>query len=179
MPPTTVAVRAATPPDAGAIAATRAASWRATYQGLVPQTFLDRMTPPDEIDRRAAALADPAPVRFTLVAERAGITVGFASGGPDRDAHNGCGELYALYVLPAHLRTGAGTALMTAALDALRARFDEVGVWVLDGNDRARRFYERFGLAATGERRVLDLDGPVPEVRHAGKLTRDDEDGAV
>lgn len=172
----TIAVRQATPHDASDIATIRVESWRATYAGLVPQPFLDRLSAKDETERRVAALADPPPLRFTLVAERAGTVVGFASGGPDRDDHPDCGEVYAIYVQPAQLGTGAGAALMTAAINALRTSFDEIGLWVLESNDRARRFYEKFGLTPTGERRVLDLEGPVPEVRHAGTAAAVDED---
>lgn len=176
MPPD-IAVRQATPQDASDIAVIRVESWRATYPGLVPQAYLDRLSAADEVGRRALTLAGPPPLRFTLVAERAGVVVGFASGGPDRDTQEGRGELYAIYVQPAHLGIGAGAALMTTALAALHASFDAVGVWVLESNARARRFYERFGLAPTGERRVLDLDGPVPEVRHAGTVAAHDEEG--
>jgi GNAT superfamily N-acetyltransferase len=59
--------------------------------------------------------------------------------------------VYAIYVDPEHWSTGAGRALMTAALDYLTASGPRpVRLWALDGNERARRFYERCGFVADG-----------------------------
>lgn len=46
-------------------------------------------------------------------------------------------------------------------------------LWVLEENDRARRFYERMGLAPDGARDTFTPDGTtveLPEVRYAGPL---------
>jgi GNAT superfamily N-acetyltransferase len=55
-------------------------------------------------------------------------------------------ELHALYVLPEHWSKGIGRQLVKVA-----GRAHEL--WVLRGNDRARRFYERHGWAADGTQR--------------------------
>jgi RimJ/RimL family protein N-acetyltransferase len=40
-------------------------------------------------------------------------------------------------------------------------------LWVLEANERARRFYERGGWKADGETRVEAISGqPVPQVRY-------------
>jgi RimJ/RimL family protein N-acetyltransferase len=45
-------------------------------------------------------------------------------------------------------------------------------LWVLKGNTRARRFYERQGFAADGAEEPFEVDGvPVPEVRYTKALT--------
>jgi GNAT superfamily N-acetyltransferase len=78
------------------------------------------------------------------------------------------GELMAIYVDPAYLRTGVGRALMTAA----RHRLRRVGVagavlWVLDGNVAAQRFYERGGWRFDGARRIATFgDVPVEQLRY-------------
>jgi RimJ/RimL family protein N-acetyltransferase len=66
---------------------------------------------------------------------------------------------------PSKIGTGAGAALMTAALADLAPR--PVAVWVLEGNAVARAFYERFGLRHDGVSTDFDAGGtPVPEIRY-------------
>jgi RimJ/RimL family protein N-acetyltransferase len=60
---------------------------------------------------------------------------------------------------------------MATALGALRKEgFRRVTLWVLEGNARARRFYEAAGLVPDGARQLLEMGTPVPEVRYAGPL---------
>jgi ribosomal protein S18 acetylase RimI-like enzyme len=100
------------------------------------------------------------------VADDEGV-VGFVSTGESRDA-DAAAELYAIYVLPTGWGTGAGTALMRAGLDAMRARSSgEAVLWVLEDNPRARRFYEREGWTVDGARKEEEWLGvPIPEVRY-------------
>jgi GNAT superfamily N-acetyltransferase len=66
-------------------------------------------------------------------------------------------ELHAIYVLPEHWSTGIGSQLLKVA-----GRTHEL--WVLLGNDRARRFYERHGWAADGTQRQTPFG--VTELRY-------------
>ncbi len=60
---------------------------------------------------------------------------------------------------------------MNASMSALRREgFARVTLWVLEGNARARRFYEVAGLAPDGARKVLEMPGETPEIRYAGPL---------
>ncbi|MQA95117.1 MAG: GNAT family N-acetyltransferase [Streptosporangiales bacterium] len=160
-------VRDAGPGDVAAIERVRVAGWRAAYQGLVPEDVIDRMRADDPraLASRRAALAKRGV--FALLAEDPdGRAAGFCVGGPDRDTPYG-GEIYALYVRPEHWSSGLGRDLLGRGVAGLRARgHTEASLWVLEGNGRARRFYERAGLTATGERRMLDIGGPVPELRY-------------
>jgi len=92
----------------------------------------------------------------TTVAELAGRLCGFAGAGPTRDddLDPSIGELYSLYVDP-HLWTqGHGTALHHAALDQLvRSGFASAALWVLEGNERSRRFYRARGWEPDGAQR--------------------------
>jgi GNAT superfamily N-acetyltransferase len=104
---------------------------------------------------------------IVLVAAHEGSVVGFASSGESRDTA-GEGELYAIYALPGAWGSGAGPALMSATLAALRARgFVAAHLWVLEDNPRARRFYEREGWNLDGGRREEQLLGvQITEVRY-------------
>jgi GNAT superfamily N-acetyltransferase len=83
------------------------------------------------------------------------------------DRQRGFGHLRRLYVDPDHWGNGAGRALHDAALRWLiDARVRLPSLWVLEGNERARRMYERWGWRlVAGDR--FDHDGiPVSEVRY-------------
>jgi ribosomal protein S18 acetylase RimI-like enzyme len=81
------------------------------------------------------------------------------------------GELYTLYVAPAHWSTGAGRALTDAALDGLRAAgYRRVVLWTLTENARARRFYDKAGFAPDGAINILAGLGNVEELRYARPL---------
>ncbi len=80
-------------------------------------------------------------------------------------------ELYAIYVRPAQWGTGAGRALMRQALAlAAEAGYTDISLWVLEGNARGRRFYQRAGFQATGESVVLTAMGGVTEIRYRRPL---------
>ncbi|MEY2434428.1 MAG: hypothetical protein QOC92_4153 [Acidimicrobiaceae bacterium] len=90
--------------------------------------------------------------KTTWVAVQAARFVGFASVGPSRDADTGAGvgELYAIYVTPAAWGKSVGHALHEPVLTKLESDYTEAVLWVLDGNARARGFYERHGWLADG-----------------------------
>jgi GNAT superfamily N-acetyltransferase len=75
-------------------------------------------------------------------------------------------------VLPAAWGTGVGPRLLAAATERLVALgFTEAVLWVVKGNARARRFYEREGWAPDGgEKRQVFGDRLVREVRYATPL---------
>lgn len=145
-------VRNATVDDALAVETVRIRGWQQAYRGIVADTFLDSLVV--DADRRAAMIA--AGDVTTLVAEQSEV-VGMAAFGASRDG-DGAVELYALYVDPAAWRTGVGTALL-AACEGVTV------LWVLKDNARAQAFYRRHGFVADGGSKVLDLDGPVTEIR--------------
>jgi GNAT superfamily N-acetyltransferase len=100
------------------------------------------------------------------VAERDGRIIGFTYLGPSEQ--DGVGELCAIHVDPAELGTGVGRELMRDALTKLAALGDRAVLWVLDGNDRARRFYEKGGWSPTGVVRDDAIGGePTRQVRYS------------
>jgi len=161
-------VRVATPDDALAIETIRVHGWRAAYRHILPAEALDAL-PIDET-RWRRRIVDPPPGWAIVVADEDERVVGFATTGPSRD-EDGIGELYAIYVDPAHWSTGAGRALLERAEAVLRARYAEATLWVLEDNDRARRFYERAGWAPDGGCKAEERFGiRAPEVRYRKRL---------
>jgi GNAT superfamily N-acetyltransferase len=154
-----VEVRNATAADARAIAAVNVASWRAAYRGLMPEDVLSGLSVSDRERFWHDALSAPEPRTSVVVATAARGVIGFAAAGPplvpvDR-ADPTLGDLYALYLDPDSWGRGIATQLHATVLDRLRAcGFTSAGLWVLDGNQRALRFYLRHGWTDTGRTQV-------------------------
>ena len=157
-------IRPAKQTDVQALGAVYCQGWQQGYAGLMPQFFLDALTPancapkPDHIapDRR-------------FVAEVNGEVVGTITFGKGRDSGSeGFAEIYALYVLPEHWRTGQGSALVRSVVGAVKAQgFSGLYLWTLGDNARARAFYEHLGMMPTGQEREFEIAGSyLPEVQY-------------
>ncbi len=163
-----VSIRPATVDDAPMIAAVHVRSWQVAYRGQLPDELLDGLS----VERRTQRWgvrwwAERGASHHLLVAEAGGALVGFAAIGPSRDddATIGVGELFAIYAAPETWGQGVGRALMNAAIDAGRsAGFGEATLWVLETNERARRFYAAAGWHADGGRRVEQIGDTDPIV---------------
>jgi GNAT superfamily N-acetyltransferase len=154
-----VELRDATPADAHAVATLLVKSWRAAYRGLLPDDVLAGLSVPDRERFWSNALTARAPRTDAVVATISGAVVGFAATGPPlvaaECADPDVGDLHVLYLDPDVWRCGIGTRLHDTALDRLRScGFTRAGLWVLDTNDRAVRFYLRRGWTDTGRRQV-------------------------
>jgi GNAT superfamily N-acetyltransferase len=148
-------IRRATVSDATAIATVHVWSWQDAYRGLLPQDFLDGLDVGRRRDGWARILAEAHwPRSATLVVDSDESVVGFAHLCPTRDDDGDpatVGEIVAIYLLSTLWSTGVGRRLMDESLDVLRqAGFREATLWVLDTNERARRFYESGGWLADG-----------------------------
>ena len=137
------AVRPASARDAKAIAEIHVATWQATYKDLMPDDYLKSMT----IDKRQAYWREA--IEYSepqlLVATENDKVVGFVGFDRSRDAgtKSSVGEIWALYVLPAHWGQGVGVALWDGAREGLKEEgCTQVTLWVLLHNERALRFFE-------------------------------------
>ena len=132
-------------------------AWQAAYAHAFGAERLSAMDLEAQRELWRQRLAQPRRGDVVLVAEADGSVVGFASCGNSLDA-SGEGELYSIYVLPEAWGTGAGSALMAGALEALRG-YPSATLWVLEDNPRAQRFYEREGWTRDGGRREEEFLG--------------------
>jgi len=143
----TLHIRAANPIDADAIARVHVESWRTTYRGIVPDAFLAGLSIDQRAETWASTLRDAAEQTCVYVLEDVqGTILGFASGGPERtgDAVYS-GELYAIYLLAAVQRHGAGRLLfMTVVRQLVTTGKQGVLAWVVASNPSCR-FYEALG----------------------------------
>jgi ribosomal protein S18 acetylase RimI-like enzyme len=169
-----VTIRAATVDDAEAIAEVNVASWRWAYDGLLPASVLDALS----VESRAAdwrSMISSQVCDVSVATAGDGTVVGFVNIGMTRDddgSASAAGELFALYVLPRTAGTGVGRSLLRRAESRLRAAgFTRATLWVLETNERGRRFYERHGWSWDGTRGEHRFDcGNRPIVRYAREL---------
>lgn len=146
-PDPTLRVRRATEDDTDAVRRVGHATWPAKY------TF----APEGHVEHGLATYWSEEVVRQglrdmpTWIAEVDGEVVGMANLDPRREPP----VIWKLYVVPGAQGSGAGTALIEAAIAE--------AVWPVrleyaDGNDRAARFYARLGFVEI--QRIAKADGP-------------------
>lgn len=156
--------------DLPAVAALHVACWRAAYRGILSDAILGAAS----VEQRLRLWRDWCTVPQTRlrVAEREGRLLGFCRLGPARDVDQPpprFAEVTHLYVAPDAVGGGVGHRLFSEALAWARAEsFAGLLLWVLDANERARRFYASHGLHCDGARHdEPDWLGPgVFEVRY-------------
>jgi ribosomal protein S18 acetylase RimI-like enzyme len=150
-------IRRAETADAAAIAHVHVESWRSSYAGIVPDSYLQGLSEWERAERWREILSrnDEA-----FVAERDGHVIGFAVGGPSRDHVEGCdAELFAIYLLHDAQRARVGTALLHELARSLTTcGFSNMDVWVLDANP-AKHFYEKTGAHSAGASKQMEIGG--------------------
>ena len=153
--------------DAAELANVHLNSWRESYQGIVPESYLSRL--PLSFRGRLKFweyLFNEAQDSVTFVAESAenGI-VGFSSVGEARDPdYEGWGELAAIYLLNQFKNKGVGKALLDIAFENLKARdFKKYYCWVLENNPTIH-FYEKSGAKKGQGKKTIQLEKELTEV---------------
>ncbi len=168
-----LSIRKATPQGARRIAEINIASWRAAYTGLLDDDLLANLSV-DDRERGWRERLDDSAVHAVLVAEMDGALVGYALTERGRDVDldpDATPELASLYLDPAAWGKGVGEPLMDAAIADLQQRgFAEVVLWVLEGNERAIRFYERAGWHDDGARKSCFPSFESPAIRYRRPL---------
>jgi ribosomal protein S18 acetylase RimI-like enzyme len=160
--------------DARTIAEVHVKSWQTAYRGLLPEEFLQSLS----VDRREqqwkASIENPEQV--VLVYELEEIIIAFCSFAPTRDDDldkSKVAELGTIYALESVWSQGIGQQLWNKAVTQMRERgFSEVMLWVLKGNDRAIKFYERMGLVFDGKTKTETWQNGITlnELRYRMKL---------
>lgn len=159
-----VLILPAGPADAEDLARVHVRSWRETYQGLLPDAYLARMSEAEFTRRFRHALTLPGPNDVTLVAATRDGLLGYVQGGPSRARREAEGEVATLYVLRQAQSLGLGRRLLSGAARALAAQgARSMLIAVLRDNVRARGFYEHLG----GEAEPATLErGPGGALLH-------------
>jgi ribosomal protein S18 acetylase RimI-like enzyme len=158
-----ISLRRATAGDAQAIGAVFDASVRVSWSFLGERARRP-MFSPDDWDK---LVVDHAPPNVLLVAtDEADRVVGYTAVHPDD------GEMFLLFVDPAHAGRGIGRILLSAAHDALRAAgCNEAFLFTHEQNERALAVYASAGYRPDGSIRETEFHGvPTRELRLVKQL---------
>jgi GNAT superfamily N-acetyltransferase len=133
-------VRDGSPSDLVALTEIHYEITRRAYRGLFPP---DRDPPSyeDLLQDWTQTLADPG--AEVLVAEAEEIVGNLVLRSHRNDER--FGELKRVHVRPAWWRQGVGRSLFEVLARARRRGISQLHLWVIDGNERARRFFEARG----------------------------------
>ena len=139
-----ILIRKAKVEDAKGIAKVHVDSWRTTYKGIVPDTFLESLS----YEKRELIWEKGITENHVYIAEdENGQVIGFSTGGKERtgkyEAYTG--ELYAIYLLKEYQGQGIGRLLFQAVVEDLKDNnFNSMLIWAIEENP-ACLFYEALG----------------------------------
>lgn len=117
-------------------------SWKFAYQNIIPESFLKSIP----AGRWASSIDKDD--RETLVIVENDTFIGTSSFGKSRfhDFEN-FGEIISIYLLPEYMGKGYGKKLIYTVIHELKLLgYHDIFLWVLEENERARKFYERVGF---------------------------------
>jgi ribosomal protein S18 acetylase RimI-like enzyme len=124
----------------------------------MPDEFLDGLDVEERANMWRELTQNPDKIIF-VAEDRESNIVGFSALGASRDADANpkTAEVSAIYVNPEQWGKGIGRALLAASLDRVqKCEFDEITLWVLEANRRARDFYQSFGFTEDGTTKADD-----------------------
>ncbi len=161
-------IRLAAPDDAQRSADIHGRSWMFAYGDIVGKDLIERYNArwPFVWEKMIENNTD---THYVITENN--TTVGFLSINPSRDADapDGMFELTGLYLDPDHIGKGYGKQAMEWAKHEASARgYTAMSLWVLDQNNRAKRFYEKAGFIPDGSKKNSGL-GDTQEERYIWK----------
>jgi L-amino acid N-acyltransferase YncA len=143
-----ITIETAKPRDAAAISVVQVDSWRTAFQSIVPNAYLQEMTPEPCQKMWEQYIADSHPDKHLVVAkDHNAQIIGFSCGGPNRqpDSNYLC-ELYTIHLKRSHHRLGIGAKLLSTSACLLKGRnYKSMMLWVFEENRASNRFYEHLG----------------------------------
>ncbi len=169
-----VVVRTAEVKDAEGIANVHVKMWQQAYKGQIPDEYLDNLSVGQGTEGWKKQLENPIEGSFAYVADIDGKVVGWCTGGVsrDEDAYKEIGELYGIYVLPGYTDKGVGSKLMGQLLNTLKTEgYTQATLWVLDSNEKSKKWYEAKGWRIEGKTKVDKRDKfELREIRYITDL---------
>ena len=159
---TDICFREAIAADCVAVAEVHLRSWRESYAGIVPQTFLDKMSVENQAKAFETRFRDDSYKMYIAELPERGV-VGFADFGQPRESIGAYeAELYAIYILPKFQGKGVGEKLFNLVLESL-VRNGKSSMYLLAlAVSPYKSFYEKMGGLIVG-RKQIEIEGIVFE----------------
>ena len=147
----TISIRKALPEDAYEYALCRISCHQSAYKGIMPDDYLSNLS--TEADKFAARFqkdfSTPGTCEFFCV-NHSEKMVGFLI------IDTADCEIWAIYLTEEFRGMGCGKQILDFAVERLLpVSKGEISLWVLEENHKARRFYEKHGLAFNGVKREM------------------------
>jgi ribosomal protein S18 acetylase RimI-like enzyme len=157
-----IIIRRALPEDAGNYTDCAISCWQAAYRGIVPDEYLNNM--PADRDLKAEkyreSFAKPGDIQSYCV-----VSDGKMIGLLTIDIINA--EIWAIYLLEEYWGKGIGKEVLDFAISEMkRMKHSALFLWVLEGNGRAKRFYERNGFRFSGIKREKEYGKALVQLRY-------------
>ncbi len=167
-----VRIRLAEPNDAYGIATVHIKTWQHAYKGQIPDSYLDSLSINKRTESWKNQLENLEKGVYAYVAEVNGQVVGWCTFGVNRDedVSKDTGELHGIYILPAYANQGVGSKLMKRAKKVLKEDgYKKATLWVLDTNEKTRKWYESKGWRVEGRTKTVTHSRgfKVNEVRYS------------
>lgn len=141
--------------------------WKFAFKGIIPQSYLDGIP-----EGNWASCLDREGVHSLVIVED-GKLIGTSSYCKSRVREfEGYGEIISIYLLPSYVGRGYGKKLLHAVMDELsKLGYRDIFLWVLEENNRARRFYEKEGLMCDDIHTQIEIGGQeLREVRYSCRM---------
>jgi len=154
-------IRKATISDAEGIARVHVDCWRTTYNNIVPDSYLDRLSYEKRTDLWIENISREDNHVFVALNERDEI-IGFADGSKrETNSIEQCGDLTSIYVLEKYQGLGIGNRLVRSLFSTLNnKKFQSIFVEVLEANS-SKDFYEKLGAEYVRSEKINIAGAPL------------------
>lgn len=153
--------------DCKALGTIHCESWKIAYKGIVPDSILENMSAEKSMMKFIDSISSGKEKNVIITKDNNAI--GFMCLGKcrDNDLEDLFGEIWGIYLLPSYWRKGAGTELVNWGISYLNNMgFSKISLWVLEENNNARMFYEKFGFHHDGTVKELNFGKVLNEHRY-------------
>jgi ribosomal protein S18 acetylase RimI-like enzyme len=146
-------------------------AYRNAYQGIVPDEYLNQVTP--KVRERYfynALIQGTESIAIVLIDNKA-VGCMMLKACSDDDMQKYSGEISAIYLLQNYRGIGLGRQLLNWGLEKLKdLGFRTAVLWVLKENKNAIRFYEQQGFVHDGIDRIITRGRKLIQVRYLKTL---------
>lgn len=145
-------------------------AWQASHKGIASERYWNTITPKRQTEYFQSQMQNPDNHYFLICQAKTPIGMISLNHSADSDA----GEIMQLYFLPEYCGKGYGKKAMDFGIAYLQKHgVRTIKLWVMNINERAKRFYQSCGFSYTGIEKELDPSRNLTEQCYARNLVDD------